>query len=95
MTLDAFEFMRRFLQHVLPKGFMKIRYYGFMSPGCSIGHEELAAMIELALNFECLRPTPPMEAWEKCCPRCGSRMVLDVTLLGHEWDAIVNQPIHR
>lgn len=29
MTLDALEFMRRFLQHVLPKGFMKVRYYGF------------------------------------------------------------------
>jgi hypothetical protein len=29
MTLDAFEFMRRFLQHVLPKGFVKVRYYGF------------------------------------------------------------------
>lgn len=29
MTLDVFEFMRRFLQHVLPKGFVKVRYYGF------------------------------------------------------------------
>jgi hypothetical protein len=28
MALHAFEFIRRFLQHVLPKGFMKIRYYG-------------------------------------------------------------------
>jgi hypothetical protein len=28
MTLDAMEFIRRFLQHVLPKGFMKIRHYG-------------------------------------------------------------------
>jgi hypothetical protein len=29
MTLDALEFIRRFLQHVLPKGFVKVRYYGF------------------------------------------------------------------
>jgi hypothetical protein len=29
MTLEAHEFMRRFLQHVLPDGFMKVRYYGF------------------------------------------------------------------
>src|SRR5262249_29473816 len=28
MTLDAVEFLRRFVQHVLPKGFMKIRHYG-------------------------------------------------------------------
>ena len=32
MALPAFEFMRRFLQHVLPKGFHKVRYYGFLSP---------------------------------------------------------------
>ena len=32
MTLDASEFIRRFLQHVLPRGFHKVRYYGFLSP---------------------------------------------------------------
>lgn len=31
MTLSAEEFMRRFLQHVLPQGFHKVRFYGFMS----------------------------------------------------------------
>jgi predicted Zn-ribbon and HTH transcriptional regulator len=31
MTLDALEFMRRFLLHVLPKGFMRIRHYGFLA----------------------------------------------------------------
>ena len=29
MPLDVMEFIRRYLQHVLPTGFMKIRYYGF------------------------------------------------------------------
>lgn len=32
-TLLAEEFIRRFLQHTLPKGFMKVRYYGLFSPG--------------------------------------------------------------
>ena len=32
-TLAAEEFIRRFLQHVLPKGFVKVRYYGFLAPG--------------------------------------------------------------
>ena len=32
MALDAEEFIRRFLLHVLPKGFRKIRYFGFLSP---------------------------------------------------------------
>jgi putative transposase len=31
MTLDADEFIRRFLLHVLPEGFQRIRYYGFLS----------------------------------------------------------------
>jgi hypothetical protein len=31
MTLEACEFIRRFLQHVLPKGLIKIRYFGFLS----------------------------------------------------------------
>jgi hypothetical protein len=30
-TLDVFEFLRRFLQHVLPKGFVKVRYFGFLA----------------------------------------------------------------
>jgi hypothetical protein len=31
MPLEGVEFLRRFLQHVLPKGFMRIRHYGFMA----------------------------------------------------------------
>ena len=34
LTLKPFEFIHRFLQHVLPKSFVKVRYYGFLSPGC-------------------------------------------------------------
>jgi hypothetical protein len=32
-TVSAEEFIRRFLQHVLPQGFVKVRYYGLLSPG--------------------------------------------------------------
>ncbi len=32
MVLPAVEFIRRFLQHVLPKRFVRVRYYGFLSP---------------------------------------------------------------
>ena len=32
ITLDGVEFLRRFLQHVLPKGFTKIRHYGLLAP---------------------------------------------------------------
>jgi len=40
-TLAAEEFIRRFLQHILPKGFVKVRYYGFFSAG---SHPRLAAI---------------------------------------------------
>lgn len=32
MTLTLEEFLRRFLQHILPKGFPRIRYFGWMAP---------------------------------------------------------------
>ena len=31
MTLDAHEFIRRFLLHVIPKGFMRVRHFGFLA----------------------------------------------------------------
>jgi hypothetical protein len=34
ITIDAVEFIRRFLLHVLPKGFMRIRHYGFLANRC-------------------------------------------------------------
>jgi hypothetical protein len=40
-TLPAEESIRRFLQHVLPKGFVKVRYYGFLASGC---RQQLAAL---------------------------------------------------
>jgi len=34
MTLDAHEFIRRFLLHVLLKGFRRIRHFGFLANAC-------------------------------------------------------------
>ncbi len=34
MTLNALEFIRRFLMHVLPRGFVRIRHYGFLANPC-------------------------------------------------------------
>ena len=34
MTLSCVEFLRRYLLHVLPKGFMRIRHYGFLANAC-------------------------------------------------------------
>jgi hypothetical protein len=53
MTLSADEFLRRFLQHVLPRGFHKVRYYGLWHPAAAA----LRAHLMLALA-----PTPPSPA---------------------------------
>jgi hypothetical protein len=45
MTLEAEEFIRRFLLHVLPKGFQRIRYYGFL--GNRYRREKLARCRQL------------------------------------------------
>src|SRR6266849_8681388 len=34
MTISAVEFLRRFLQHVLPRGFVKIRHFGWLANRC-------------------------------------------------------------
>ncbi|MBW2690646.1 MAG: transposase, partial [Deltaproteobacteria bacterium] len=52
MTIDVNEFMRRYLMHVLPTGFMRVRHYGFMGSGCSIPHQELVTLVRLAQGFE-------------------------------------------
>src|SRR5436853_2811824 len=48
MTLPTHEFIRRFLMHVLPAGFHRIRYYGFLS--CQTRAENIARIRELLEN---------------------------------------------
>ena len=79
MALAPAEFIRRFLQHVLPTGFMKVRYFGFLSPSFSMPIEEGKGRIELAQDFALRAPQDaPAEvstASERmCCPHCGGRL---------------------
>jgi len=84
ITLNVFEFIRRFLQHVLPTGFMKIRYYGFMGAGNSVPHEELAILIEIAHDFQVRRPkrSKPPETPTMRCPKCGGELKLAFMRIG-------------
>ena len=72
MTLAATEFLRRFFLHVLPKGFVRIRYFGF-----------LANRFRTPALAECrtlLAVSPPVIAADQehianwHCPHCGARM---------------------
>ena len=72
LTLPVFEFMRRFLQHVLPTGFMKIRYFGCLSPSASVSLEELRISIEIAYGFAVSTPSVGVSAVvPPVCPVCG------------------------
>ena len=82
MQLDVMEFMRRFLQHVLPSGFMKIRYYGFLSPGASVPLEKLEALIELSFGFEITKPETKIEPFgSPICNHCGGRLKYVASIL--------------
>lgn len=77
MSLSAMEFIRRFLQHVLPTGFMKVRYYGFMGAKPSVSRERIRAMIELSLGFA--PQAPDKKTKQKpmpVCSECGSPLIL-------------------
>ena len=77
LKLDAMEFMRRFMVHVLPSGFQKIRYFGFLS-NCNRKTKLLKC---LRLNRSPVRPKVKLSAKElilkvtgvdiSICPDCG------------------------
>ena len=76
MTLAADEFIRRFLLHVLPKGFHRIRHYGLLA----------GATRKVVLNHvrQLLGVAPPAttdpqaepDNIRPACPRCGGHMVV-------------------
>lgn len=74
MTLDSLEFIRRFLQHVLPRGFMKIRYYGFLNPNSAFSIEKLRELISLIHKFisDSALQIPKIKNHDIKCPCCGN-----------------------
>ncbi len=82
MTLPILEFMRRFLQHVLPRGFMKVRYYGFLSPSASVPLEDVKARIEMASGFALVVPETTSEPPAALrCRHCGGALRFSRLLL--------------
>jgi hypothetical protein len=77
MTLAGTEFLRRFFLHVLPKGFVRIRHFGFLANRFRASRLELCRRL-LVTNL----PTPPLPqtasdrpaTWN--CPHCGGSMVV-------------------
>ena len=80
MTLPIHEFIRRFLMHVLPKGFHRIRHYGLFANGNRAENVALARKL-LAMPPSVSEPDTSFEPDQprtlpKPCPCCGGRMII-------------------
>ena len=82
--ISTHEFIRRFLIHVLPKGFHRIRHYGLLANGNRAAN--VAKVRELlALHAPSCEPKPadPSPPHPRACPCCGGRMrVIEVFTRG-------------
>jgi hypothetical protein len=72
MTLDAVEFIRRFLLHVLPQGFVRIRHFGLLA---NRNRRRALALCRMHLHAATAEPTrilTPLQqqALHRCCPSC-------------------------
>ena len=76
MTLSTTEFIRRFLIHVLPSGFHRIRHYGLFASGTRADNITRAREL-LAVSESEGRPTAAhVDAGNPKCPCCGGRMII-------------------
>ena len=79
MTLELHEFLRRFLLHVLPSGFHRIRYWGFLTnskrgkllPLC----RRLIARVNPSRTIS-YSADEPAHGSDRRCPRCGGRLLV-------------------
>jgi hypothetical protein len=81
MTLTATEFLRRFVQHILPRGFIRIRQYGFLANRCRATNLATARQLLTAVAKSpegC--PTAANDAPTWRCPKCGAAMQIGPNL---------------
>lgn len=81
LTLSADEFIRRFMQHVLPRGFVKMRHYGLLANRqrdtklALCRHLLHAEKVHIA--FSTSTPEVPLaEVRVPCCEKCGSTRIV-------------------
>jgi Putative transposase/Transposase zinc-binding domain len=88
MTLDAAEFIRRFLMHVLPSGFHRIRHYGLFASAVRVKNIERARQLLAASEGSPQHPRANLDnsgesaATAHQCPCCGGRMIVIETFDG-------------
>ena len=77
-SLAAEQFIHRFLQHVLPKGFVKVRYYGFFSSGNRSRLRQIRQLLGAQDAPPSVQTDPQTDA--RHCPACGGVMLLQKIL---------------
>ena len=78
MTVSAEEFIRPFLQHVLPSGFQKVRRFGFAHPRAKTNWEWLSMLVTVTLNMVYILTVaakPLLEKRTRKCPECGGELM--------------------
>jgi len=78
MTLSPAEFIRRFLLHVLPKGFHRIRHYGLLASAnrkANIAHIRDLLVVPQPVPEETATVEAAPEPWRRC-PCCGGQMMI-------------------
>ena len=95
MTLTTEEFIRRFLSHVLPQGFHRIRHYGLFANTCRQANLTKARALLDQEQPAVVADTPDPEDDHSdsarapegpfVCPDCGARMVVTVVFAGKPW----------
>ena len=80
MTLAAMEFLRRFFLHVLPKGFVRIRHFGFLANRFRAARLLLSRQLLASPSATEQRAgTHDLRSDNAClwhCPRCGASMIV-------------------
>jgi sugar phosphate isomerase/epimerase len=86
MTLDAVEFLRRFFLHVLPKGFVRIRHFGFLANRFRAERLSLCRQLLACGVSEPPLPSPASpSSWH--CPRCGALMIILTRITPQEFSS--------
>ena len=76
MALAPHEFIRRFLLHVLPHGFHRIRHYGLLaSSACKVNITRARELLAMAPPLKPIEVPEPL-GWLPPCPCCGGRMTI-------------------
>jgi len=87
--LDGVEFVRRFAQHILPKGFHKVRYFGLWHPQRKALAQQVRLMLQLETTTqrasEPVNAIQPAKPFQPACPRCGCENLQHVRELPRQW----------